>query len=68
VEKRPDQAIIGQLNELLQDAQAGKLVGFLAAAHYGGAAHGYYGGGSLCNNPTFGLAAICHLATKLLTA
>jgi hypothetical protein len=67
VEKQPDSSIIAQLNDMLRDAEKGKVIGLLAAAHYGGSAYGYYGGGSMCNTPSVGLAAIYNLTTKLLT-
>lgn len=53
---------------MLRDAETGRLRGLLASAHCGGNHYGYYGGGSLCGTQSLGLAALCNLATKLLTA
>ena len=67
VEKQPDPTIIEQLRDMLRDAENGRIRGLLASAHYGGSSYGYYGGGTMCSNQTIGLAAVCNLATKLLT-
>lgn len=67
-ERRPDQEIIEQLRDLLRDAENGKVVGLLAAVHYGGSGFGYFGGGSMCSTPALGLQALVTLTTKLLTA
>jgi hypothetical protein len=53
---------------MLKDAMSGKIVGLLAAVHYGGKEYGYSGTGSLCSNPSLGIAAAHRLATKLLHA
>lgn len=68
VERQPDEEIIEQLRDMLKDAEKGRVVGILAAAHYGGNHYGYYGGGTMCTNPAVGLMAIYNLTTKLLTA
>ena len=51
---------------MLQDAMEGKLVGLIAAVHYGGREFGYVGAGSMCECPTLGIASAHKLATKLL--
>lgn len=55
-----------QLQALLQDAVDGKVIGIIAAVHYGGREFGYVGAGSMCENPPLGIASATKLATKLL--
>jgi hypothetical protein len=59
---------VEQLKGLLREAESGEVVGLLASAHYGGRRFGYFGGGSMCSDPSVGLSAIYKLTTKLLTA
>lgn len=66
VERQPDRDTVHQLEALLEEAKAGKIVGLLAAVHYGGSAYAYLGSGSMCSDPSRGLAAAHRLATKLL--
>lgn len=66
VEKRRDLQTIKQLEQLLRDAVAGRIVGVIAAAHYGGRDYAYPGTGSLCEHPNLGVAAAQRLTTKLL--
>jgi hypothetical protein len=54
------------LQALLEEARQGKVVGFIAAVHYGGKEFGYVGSGSMCDCPTLGIASAHKLATKLL--
>lgn len=65
VERRVDPQVVEHLSELLEDAKQGRVVGLIAAAHYGGREHGYYGSGSL-SQPGLGIQAVAHLAKKLL--
>jgi hypothetical protein len=57
---------VQQLQALLQDAIDGKVIGVIAAVHYGGREFGYVGGGSMCDHPPLGIASATKLATKLL--
>lgn len=66
VERRRDLQTIKQLEQLLRDAVAGRIVGVIAAAHYGGRDYAYLGTGSMCEHPNLGVAAAQKLATKLL--
>lgn len=66
VERRRDPRTIRQLELLLRDALAGRLIGLVAAAHYGGRDYAYAGTGSLCEHPNLGVAAAHRIATKLL--
>jgi hypothetical protein len=66
VERRRDEDAIKHLEQLLQEAREGKIIGLLAAVHYGGSDYGYVGSGSMCHNPGVGITAAHRLATKLL--
>ena len=66
VERRRDLQTVMQLQDLLQQAMEGKIVGLVASVHYGGCEFGYIGSGSMCNNPAVGIAAAQKLATKML--
>lgn len=65
-ERRPNREIVEQLQDLLNDAAAGRIAGAIVAVHYGGAEYGYLGSGTMCSDPTRGIAAAHRLATKLL--
>ena len=64
--RRVDAGIVERLEALLEDAKAGRIVGAVAALHYGGREYTFVGSGSLCDDPRLGLHAIATLARKLL--
>lgn len=66
VERLPDSDVVSQLEALLRDAMDGRLIGFVAAAHYGGREYAYMGSGSMCDHPIMGAAAAHKLASKLM--
>jgi hypothetical protein len=57
---------VQHLQALLKEAVEGKIVGIIAAVHYGGREFAYVGSGSMCDCPTLGIASAHKLATKLL--
>ena len=66
VAKQPDPTIVQHLQSLLKDALEGRVIGFIAAVHYGGRDFAYLGTGSMCDCPTLGIASAHKLATKML--
>lgn len=68
VERRRDEELVRQLQQMLSDAVAGNIIGMVAAVHYGGREYSYIGTGSMCEHPNMGIAAAHRLATKLLHA
>lgn len=65
-ELRVDPNTVLQLEALLEDARIGKIIGALAAVHYGGRDYAFVGSGSLCDDPRLGLHAVATLAKKML--
>ena len=63
---RVDPNTVLQLEELLKDARSGRIVGAVAAVHYGGREYAFVGSGSLCEDPRLGLHAVATLAKKML--
>lgn len=55
-----------QLETMLSEAKSGKIVGAVAALHYGGREYAFVGSGSLCDDPRLGLHAVATLAKKML--
>lgn len=66
VRRQPNEELVDALRSMLADAEQGKIVGFIGAAHYGAAEFSYTGCGSLCNNPLMGIGALIRLKQKLL--
>lgn len=67
LEWRKNHTVIDQLKELLREAESGRVIGLIAAAHYADGDTAYVGSGSMCDNPMIGVAATQQLAKKLLT-
>jgi hypothetical protein len=67
-EKRRDPHTVQNLQALLKEAMEGKIIGIIAAVHYGGREFAYVGSGSMCDCPSIGIASAHKLATKLLQA
>lgn len=65
-ELRVDPNTVLQLEALLEEAKSGRIVGAVAAAHYGGREYAFFGSGSLCDDPRLGLHAVAALAKKML--
>lgn len=65
-EKQPDESLVTHLEQLLKEARSGDIVGLIAAADYGQGEHGYFGGGSLVNNPAQGMLATTRLWQRFL--
>ena len=65
-ELRVDPNTVLQLETLLEEARIGKIIGALAAVHYGGRDYAFVGSGSLCDDPRLGLHAVATLAKKML--
>ena len=63
---RVDPNTVLQLEALLEEARAGRVVGAVAAIHYGGRDYAFVGSGSLCEDPRLGLHAVATLAKKML--
>lgn len=66
LEWRKNHTTINHLRTLLRDAEQGKVVGILVAAHYDDDEYLYAGAGSLCDVPVLGAAAAQNLLKKML--
>lgn len=54
------------LRALAREAEEGKIIGVIAAAHYDSGEFRYVGSGSLCASPPTGVYAVQQLMNKLL--
>lgn len=63
---RKDTTVVRQLRQLLAEAEAGRVIGIIGAAHCSDQETIYIGGGSMCDSPMLGVAAISVLKNKLL--
>ena len=61
VAARSNDDFVRKLEDLLKEANQGKVVGLIVAAHYGGAEYGYAGSGSFCDQPQLAGSALRHL-------
>lgn len=63
---QPDEETVRHLRQMLREAEAGTLIGVVAATHHRSGELGYVGAGSLCQSPALGLAAATKLARHFL--